>query len=59
MRDAIQNREAKMTKVALVLTVTLTMVVGVLIWKGDATPLSGTLESLAVLKGYSTVQNAG
>jgi hypothetical protein len=48
-----------MTKLALLLFVTAAIVAGGLTWKAEATPLAGTLDSLAVIKGFSTVQKAG
>jgi hypothetical protein len=49
-----------MTKLPLVLCVTTAVTVaGVLMWKAEASPLTGTVDSLAVIKGYSTVQKAG
>jgi hypothetical protein len=49
-----------MAKLALVLFVmAAAMVAGLPTWKAEATPLTGTVDSLAVIKGYSTVQKAG
>jgi hypothetical protein len=54
-------REANMSKlrIALFLGLTAAMTVaGVLMWKAEATPLTGAADSLAVIKGYSAVQKA-
>ena len=49
-----------MTKLPLVLGLTAAVVVsGVLIWKAEATPLTGAADSLGVIKGYSAVQKVG
>ena len=49
-----------MMKLALVLFVMVAaMVAGLMTWRAEATPLTGTADSLAVLKSYSTVQKAG
>jgi hypothetical protein len=49
-----------MTKLRLILLVmAAVMVAGLSTWKAGATPLTGTVDSLAVIKGYSTVQKAG
>lgn len=49
-----------MRKLALVLFVMVgAMVAGLMTWRAEATPLTGTADSLAVLKSYSTVQKAG
>jgi hypothetical protein len=49
-----------MTKLPLILSVIAAVTVAsVLIWKADATPLTGAGESFAVLKSYSTVHKAG
>ena len=49
-----------MTKLILILCMTLVMTgAGVLMWKAEATPLTGTAGSLAVTKSYSAVQEVG
>ena len=49
-----------MTKLLLVLCMTAAVTVaGVLMWKAEATPLTGATNSLAVIKSYSAVQKAG
>ena len=49
-----------MRKLALVLFVMVgAMLAGLMTWRAEATPLTGTANSLVVLKSYSTVQKAG
>jgi len=49
-----------MTKLQLVLSVTAAVVVaGLLMWKAEATPLTGALGAHSVTGGYSAVQKAG
>ena len=49
-----------MSKLLLIPLAMAAVMVAVLpTWKAEATPLTGTLDSLAVIKGYSTVQKAG
>lgn len=50
-----------MTKLTLALgaTAAVVMVAGLLLWKAEAMPLTGAVDSLAVIKGYSAVQKAG
>jgi hypothetical protein len=55
-----QTMEATMTKLSFVLAVAAAVLAGsLLIWKAEATPLAGAADSLAVLKGYSSVQQVG
>ena len=35
------------------------MVAGVLMWKAEASPLTGAADSLAVIRGYSAVHKTG
>jgi len=49
-----------MTKLQLVLSVTAAVVVaGLLMWKAEATPLTGALGAHAFTGSYSAVQKAG
>ena len=49
-----------MTKLVLILCLTCAgTIAGALTWKAEATPLTGTASSLAVIKGFSAVQKAG
>ena len=49
-----------MTKLVLILCLTCAVTIaGALTWKAEATPLTGTASSLAVIKGFSAVQEAG
>jgi hypothetical protein len=49
-----------MTKMFLVLCMTLAVTVaGTALWSANAGPLAGAAGSLAVLKGYSSVEKAG
>ena len=49
-----------MTKLPLVLCVTAAVTIaGALMWKAEAMPLTGNVDSLAVIKSYSSVQKAG
>jgi hypothetical protein len=49
-----------MTKLLVVLCLTCAVTIaGVLMWKAEATPLTGAASSLAVIKGYSAVQKTG
>ena len=43
-------------RIALFLCVTAaTTIAGVVMWKAEATPLTGAADSLAVIKSYSTI----
>ena len=49
-----------MKQLAFVTTVIAAMLfAGVLVWKAEATPLSGSVDPLAVTKSHLLVQNAG
>jgi hypothetical protein len=49
-----------MTKVPILLCMTAVVTVaGVLIWKAEATPLTGAADSLAAIRGYLPVQKVG
>jgi hypothetical protein len=49
-----------MTKFLLVLCMTAVVTVtGVLVWKAEATPLTGAADSLAAIKGHLAVQKVG
>ena len=49
-----------MKQLAFVTTVIAAVLfAGVLVWKAEATPLSGSVDPLAVTKSHSLVQNAG
>jgi hypothetical protein len=49
-----------MTKILVVLCMTVAVTVaGVTIWSAKASPLTGAINSLAVIKGYSAVQTVG
>jgi len=48
-----------MKQLAFVMTVIAAMLfAGVLVWKAEATPLSGSVDPLTVTKSHSLVQNA-
>jgi hypothetical protein len=47
-------------RIVLLLGMTAAMTVaGVMMWRAEATPLTGAANSLAVIRGYSTVHKAG
>ena len=49
-----------MTRLLLILSMTAAVTVaGLLMWKAEATPLTGALSTHAVTGGYSAVQKAG
>jgi hypothetical protein len=54
------REETQMTKTLLVLTMTVaTTLTGLMIWKAEATPLTGATGSLAMIKSYSAIQRVG
>ena len=47
-------------RIVLLLDMTAAMTVaGVMMWRAEATPLTGAADSLAVIRGYSTVHRTG